>query len=304
MNIADRLSTYISTGIYGHIQDVSRAAIERHQNVALVGGGVRDVLLKRSVLDADVMLEHPAKAVVDLWLKNKVANVTYHERFMTFSVSFGSGQKIDIVTAREETYSAPAQLPSVKPSTMMKDMRRRDFTVNAIGCWLTSDKRGELIDPYLGTEDLDAKLIRALHEKSFQDDPTRIYRAARFAGRLGFQVEPKTAGWVREAISLKMPALLSPVRRRHEFELILKEQDPAPALDLLRRWDALTFLHPEWPGKLDQILPHISKRPDKMDLLTYRLKIWFQLWGEERAMQMMTDLAFEKETKRTIQALL
>jgi len=307
MNIREKLPTYISSGIYGHIKALADLANDRKQKIVLVGGAVRDVLLGRTVLDADIMLEPPVKPLVDLLAKNPATRVTTHERFLTFSVQFGTDVKIDIVTAREETYPAPAQLPIVKASTIPADLRRRDFTINAMACWLTSEKEGELLDPFFGLEDLNGRTIRALHSKSFVDDPTRIFRAARFAGRLDFLVESNTEEWICDSVKAQTPKLLSAVRRRHEFELILREANPVRSLELLDGWGALPFLHPDWTACPPALLTVLSRRPPEkspMSLLVWRLAIWFKFWGGERAGQMMTDLAFEKDMKRDVLALL
>lgn len=307
MNIKDKLSTYISAGIYGHMKDLADIARDRNQRIVLVGGAVRDVLLRKTVLDADLMLESPVQPVIDLITKNKTINITKHDRFLTYSITYGPDVKLDVVTAREEEYPAPAQLPVVKASTIEKDLRRRDFTINAMACWLTGDKEGTLLDPFYGQEDLTGRTIRALHSKSFGDDPTRIYRAARFAGRLGFLVAADTEEWIKGAIAMELPKLLSPVRRRHEFELILKEENPAPALDLLNMWGALTFLHPEWTECSEAMLSILERRPPErlpVPLLTWRLAVWFKTWGGDKAMRMMTDLEFSKELKKEVLALL
>ncbi len=141
----------------------------------------------------------------------------------------------------------------------------------------------------------DAKLIRALHSRSFEDDPTRIFRAARFAGRFGFKLEKETQQWISTAIEERRPLVLSPVRRRHEFELILKEAAPTAALELLQSWGALRFLHPAW-FELASSRFKLSSQP----VLEDRLAEWFAPWGKERAQEMMTDLSFEKTIKSTV----
>lgn len=307
MNIKDKLSTHVSSSIYGHVKDIADIACDRKQRIVLVGGAVRDVLLGRSVLDADLMLEAPVQPVIDQLAKNKTISITKHDRFLTYSIQYSPGVKLDIVTAREEEYPQPAQLPVVKASTIEKDLRRRDFTINAMACWLASDQEGTLLDPFFGREDLTGRTIRALHSKSFVDDPTRIYRAARFAGRLGFLVASDTEEWIRASIQAGTPKLLSPVRRRHEFELLLKEANPAQALELLNIWGALPMIHPEWADCPDSLLTIMSRRPPErspVPLLTWRMAVWFKSWGGDKALQMMTDLAFEKDVKRDVMALL
>jgi len=183
----------------------------------------------------------------------------------------------------------------VIPASLEDDFRRRDFTVNAMACWISGPEMGKLLDPLKGQPDLAAKQIRALHAKSFEDDPTRIYRAARFAGRFGFQVEPGTLEWIRAAIREKRPAALSAVRRRHEFELVLKEENPAPALTLLQSWGALELVHSDWKN-----IPASQFTFTSQPVLEDRLVEWFSPWGREQATRMMNDLSFEKATKLSV----
>jgi tRNA nucleotidyltransferase/poly(A) polymerase len=151
------------------------------------------------------------------------------------------------------------------------------------------------------------KCIRAIHEKSFIDDPTRIYRAARFASRYGFQVARDTESWIQKSLEEEFPALLSPARRRHEFDLILKEDQPEPCLTLLQNWNALRFIHIDWNQLSAKDFLVLNRKPDnsnKISLLTWRWVYWLKNFGSEKATKMMADLAFEKDQKKQIQALL
>jgi tRNA nucleotidyltransferase (CCA-adding enzyme) len=247
------------------------------------------------------MIEAPGEAFVKELAKRVKGDITAHARFMTFTI-YVPDAKLDIVTAREERYSAPGALPEVTASTIEKDMRRRDFTVNAIAAYLNSFRDGEIVDPFFGRADLKAKLIRFLHVGSFHDDPTRIYRAARFAARFGFDIEKRTMEYLEEAVRNAAPAILSPVRRRHEFELILKEENPITALDLLEKWNALKFVHEDWivrPEHRESLakagvgLPYLERLPA-------RLAAWFKPWGAEAAKKMMGDLSFERAMKKEV----
>lgn len=295
MNLSQQIAAGFPDDRLQLFQEIGRSADERKVNAVFVGGVVRDLLLGQPVKDADIMLEHPAKPFVEELARRLNAKLVAHERFFTFTLHLPDGQKIDIVTAREETYASPGKLPDVVPSTFEKDLKRRDFTINAMACRLNQAKFGQTLDLFRGEEDLKSGLVRALHADSFGDDPTRIYRAARFAGRFGFKIENKTESWILASIASEFPLLLSPVRRRHEFELILKERNPLPALHLLQKWDAVRFIHQDW------------KRVD-LDSLNFggeavwpdRLVEWFQRWGKDRTFKMMTDLSFEKTIKHKV----
>jgi len=281
------------------IEKVRGLADKNNQGAALVGGIVRDLILDRNILDVDVVLEPPAEPLVKTLAETLKAKIVSHEKFLTFTLHVGTQSRLDIATAREESYPEPGKLPVVRPSDLGNDLKRRDFSINAIAVWLNKNKFGTLLDPFSGVSDIKKKIIRVLHDKSFEDDPTRIFRAARFAGRFGFLLDNKTERLLFKAIAEKRPALLSPVRLRHEFELILKEENPLESLRLLDKWRALYFIHPEWVLLLEHI-ETMGKISDSKNRLVDRLKIWFKPWGTEKAAEMMKALAFEKEVKRKV----
>lgn len=213
--------------------------------VVLVGGCVRDMMLEREPFDWDIMVEGDIGPVLQTgeYLFKTVKTVR-HAAFMTATLHFPDGTFLDVVTARTETYPKPAALPKVTKASILDDFKRRDFTVNALALHLSPDKWGELVDPFNGKADVEKGVIRVLHDLSFVDDPTRIYRAARYAGRYGWAVEPHTDALVREAVRGGRPALLSPARRRNELIHLLNEPDPAPALKLLWDWGVWRFWSP------------------------------------------------------------
>ena len=300
-NIADLLNTRLPADLLAFAKMAGDAAKANNTRAVLVGGAVRDLLLGREVVDADFMMEAPVAPVAQTLARLTKAKLTSHAAFQTFSLAIPGGRKIDIVTAREESYPTPAVLPKVKASTIEQDLRRRDFTINALTARL-DDAFGEVLDPFNGAADLAAKAIRVLHDNSFVDDPTRIFRAARFAGRLGFRVELKTRGAIDAAIRAKIPEKLSAVRRRHEFELMLREPAPTAAFILLKEWDALRLLHPDWRTADPRAfgLDAVKQVEGGPPLLVARLARWFKWWGPQRALKMMTDLSFERATKRTV----
>lgn len=301
-NIADPLTRLLPADLVAFSRMAAEAAAVSKTEAVLVGGVVRDLLLGRAVADADFMVEPPSAPVAHALAHRTHAKLIEHDRFQTFNLLLPSGRKIDVVTAREETYGSPGALPKVKASTIDKDLRRRDFTVNAMVCRLSEGNFGDVFDPFDGQADLVKRQICALHEKSFVDDPTRIFRAARFAGRLGFSIEPKTRAWIDASVKAGLPGKLTATRRRHEFELLLKEPKPTAALLLLKDWDALRQIHSDWGGadvaaiNLDNVFA-----PDEAtSLLEGRLIRWLRWWGPQRAQEIMTELGFERSTKRTV----
>jgi tRNA nucleotidyltransferase (CCA-adding enzyme) len=201
-------------------------ALPRQEGVYLVGGTVRDILLGREGFDIDIAVEGDAIAFAE----GLGGEVTAHGRFGTAVVRFPDGRHWDVVTARRETYAEPAALPDVEAGTIEEDLARRDFTVNAIAASL-GDDFGHLRDPHGGQADLEDRTIRVLHDRSFVDDPTRIFRAIRYENRLGFRMDDETERLGREG----MPgvALLSAARLREEVVALLSEGGIAHTLERL-----------------------------------------------------------------------
>lgn len=283
------------------LQIASEIAERGNQGIVLVGGVVRDLLLGKSIQEVDIMLDPPVRPLVEELAERSGGKLISHDMFHTFTLHLPFGSKLDVVTAREETYRAPAALPDVFPSKIPSDLKRRDFTINAMAVWLNKGKFGELLDPFQGEKDLHRGIVRVLHGLSFVDDPTRIYRAARFAGRFDFTLDAETELLIRKAIKGKVPEALSPVRRRHEFELLLREENPLPAMKLLKKWEALSFVHPGWDLRPEHF-ETLSSVPSSAgpSLLIHRLAMWLKPWGPEEARLMMTDLSFEKKVKTDV----
>jgi tRNA nucleotidyltransferase (CCA-adding enzyme) len=211
----------------------------------LVGGAVRDLLADRDTDNLDLVVEGDAAA-----LAHRVgAEVVEHDRFATAKARIGA-REVDLATARTETYPRPGALPEVRPATITEDLRRRDFTVNAMAIPLQGET--ELIDPHGGSEDLDRGLLRVLHDRSFVDDPTRALRAARYAARLGLEVEPHTAELLR-ATDL---GTVSEDRRHAELRKLGTEAGAVRGFELLSEWGLLQLGEDELQllGALDRLL--------------------------------------------------
>ncbi len=204
--------------------------------VYLVGGIVRDWMIGRSNSDLDLVIEGDAIAFAHAMQAAYGGSVLAHDHFGTAKWTTRNGE-IDFVTARSESYAAPAALPTVVAGSMAGDLRRRDFSINALALRLDGDHLGEVVDLFNGMADLDAGRVRVLHEDSFVDDPTRIFRAVRYEQRLGFAIESQTLGWLlRDKGGI---ALLSGDRVRHEIEYVLNEPS---RVAILERLDVLGVL--------------------------------------------------------------
>ncbi|HEY8778750.1 MAG TPA: hypothetical protein VIL93_03080 [Solirubrobacterales bacterium] len=198
----------------------------------LVGGAVRDLLLGRSPENLDVAVAGDAVAVA----RRLSDDVIEHEPFMTAETALG-GMEIDLTSTRSESYPAPGALPEVKPASLHEDLARRDFTVNAIAWPLQGEP--QLIDPHSGRSDLEAGLLRVMHQRSFVDDPTRALRAARYAARLDLELEPRTADLLREADL----GSVSADRRAAELLKLASEPEAARGLQLAAEWGLVRPRH-------------------------------------------------------------
>ena len=210
----------------------------------LVGGAVRDLLLGGHPVDIDIAIEGDARSAARTLADRVGGSAREYERFGTADVNVG-GQTLHLVSTREESYDAPGELPRVALASLSDDLRRRDFTVNAMAIGLTGDDLGHLYDPHGGLGDLDAKAIRVMHDRSFLDDPTRLLRAVRYATRLGFALEPETERLAREAVAVDALATVSGARIRDELMDLLRETDAPGGIELLRDLEIHTALHAE-----------------------------------------------------------
>ncbi|HNW43408.1 MAG TPA: hypothetical protein PKI19_02820 [Elusimicrobiales bacterium] len=210
-----------------------------------VGGCVRDWAMGKVSEDIDFLVSGDAVALVEALSREYGGKYQKFGPFQTVRFFPAAWGRLDFARFRKETYARPAALPATEPAnTVLEDLGRRDFACNAMAVRLDGPGAFELIDPYGGLQDIRAGTLRVLHEKSFEDDPTRVYRAARFAGRFGWRLEDGTSSLLAAAVEGGTPGLLSRERLRNELIKILAEKDPLPALELLREAGALRFFHP------------------------------------------------------------
>ena len=252
------------------IELLSYRAQKENLSLYLAGGVVRDLLLNLQTLDLDFVVEGDAIRFAKSLAKQYGGNVQTHKPFGTakwlLDESFTSGlalalnelpDSVDFVTARSEVYAYPAALPTVTPSDIESDLRRRDFSVNALAIQISPLARfGRMLGVCGGTEDLERGLIRALHDQSFVDDPTRILRALRYAERLGFELESNTELWMRSA--LPYLGRMTGQRLRNEIDLILREPLAAEILLRLQELGALVNIHPAF--RISPRLPELIAR--------------------------------------------
>jgi tRNA nucleotidyltransferase (CCA-adding enzyme) len=220
------------------------AVSEDYDGVYLVGGTVRDILLGERGFDVDVAVEGDAVAFAEALAEALGGRVRAHRKFGTAVVLYGDGGRVDVVTARTEFYDAPAALPTVEHATIREDLFRRDFTINAMATSLKGTDFGRLVDPFGGRRDLENRTIRVLHNLSFIDDPTRIFRAVRYESRLGFAMNDHTARLAHGTVEMGLVGDLSSARLRDELVALLEEEDAGTSIGRLAELGVVRAIHP------------------------------------------------------------
>jgi tRNA nucleotidyltransferase (CCA-adding enzyme) len=283
MNLARQIEEYLPRHILKLIKDISAQAANRGQRVYLVGGVVRDLLLRgpspRSGprFDIDLVVEGDAVKLAQQVAETGRAKLLAHHRFGTAKLRH-ENFTLDLATARKETYAKPGALPTVTPGTLKDDLIRRDFSINAMAISLSANDYGDLVDPYHAKGDLEHGLIRILHPRSFSDDATRILRGVRYEQRFGFEFEAQSARLLKQDVP--MLDTISGDRIRHELELILKEEQPELVIKRLGELGVLARISPSLKGdgwiaeKFDKA--RRLKKPSQLSslyfcLLTYSL---------------------------------
>ncbi|MFH1678760.1 MAG: CCA tRNA nucleotidyltransferase [Candidatus Omnitrophota bacterium] len=219
-------------------------AAEKGLHAYLVGGFVRDLILGVPNFDLDIVVQDNAFMFAsEIARRLKVRLITHH-RFGTGTLITPGKIKVDIATIRRESYPHPGSLPDVSPGTIEEDLARRDFTINALAIDLIPRNFGKVVDYYHGRNDLQAGIIRILHDLSFIDDPTRIIRAVRFERRFEFRIEPRSLKLLQDAKRMGMLKRLSPHRLRDELILILKEPRAYNCILRLDKLAGFDFMHP------------------------------------------------------------
>ncbi|MGH2879752.1 MAG: hypothetical protein ACRDK4_09140 [Solirubrobacteraceae bacterium] len=213
--------------------------------IELIGGAVRDLLLGLCPRELDAIVPAEVESLAYELAKRLGGEVTLHERFGTALVRAGAGAvNIDLATMRAESYAVPGALPDVRPGSALEDLQRRDFTVNAIALGLSGESAGKLRELPHALEDLEARRLRVLHERSFLDDPTRILRMARYAARLGFGVESHTAELAVQALDAGALKTVSGARLGAELRLAFAEPCALGVLAELDRSGVLSAWEP------------------------------------------------------------
>ena len=237
--------------IQGLLEHLGQIGDELDVAVFAVGGFVRDLLLNKENLDIDVVIEGDGVAFAETFARRNACRVRCHRKFGTAVLIYPDGFKLDVASARMEYYLKPGALPDVEHASVKMDLSRRDFTINTLAISLNRNVFGEMLDYYGGQRDIDDKAIRVLHNLSFVEDPTRVFRAVRFEQRLGFQIGKQTQHLLLSAVRLGLLEKVSGRRIFNELVLIMNEHQPLPDILRLADLDVLRYLHPSLTSKVD-----------------------------------------------------
>jgi tRNA nucleotidyltransferase (CCA-adding enzyme) len=324
-NLRSKLEAALPPSHMALLQLIAAQAAERHLPIYIVGGFVRDLILDRSSLDFDIVVEGEAIQFARALSSRFGGRIVSHSRFGTAkwwiteiaaSLKTNSGDtlpdSLDLISARSEFYEYPTALPTIERSGIKLDLHRRDFTINTLALRLDGRHQGDLYDYWGGLNDLHKGLVRVLHSLSFIDDPTRMLRAVRFEQRFGFSIEQRTLELMEDARPLLHQ--VSGDRLRHELNLIFLE-DRAPAMmDRLEQLGLLSAIHPDlcWRPEmagpiqraLNEPLEPCWNLPDQIGHLTIRQLLaylnWLLAMQIEKALRVVERLRLPGEIRSTL----
>ncbi len=294
--------------------EFGRVGEELGYSVYGVGGFVRDLLMRVENYDVDIVVEGDGIRLAEEFAQRFHCRIRTHKKFGTALVLFSDGLKVDVATARLEVYDSPAALPTVERGSIKADLYRRDFTINALAVHLNPRSFGELIDFFGGVKDIKERMIRVLHNLSFIEDPTRVFRAIRFEQRFKFQIAKHTHHLMKNAVKMKIFDRLSGGRIFSEFILLCQEENPIPALRRMRDFQLFSVFHPKLQlgeeafALFDQI-HHVISWFDLLFLEERYERWWIYFYGlidslnEEEVLEVCERLAMnERLRKRVIEA--
>jgi tRNA nucleotidyltransferase (CCA-adding enzyme) len=294
--LIDKLASRLpSQGLF-LLDSVRDRAEEAGFRAFLVGGTVRDLLLDRESLDVDIAIEGDAVALAGEVAAETGARLAKTTSFGTATLR-ADGFSLDLARTRAETYARPGALPRVRPSSLDADLLRRDFTMNALAVQITAPAAGKLFDPVGGLADLRAGQVRVLHDKSFQDDATRIIRAVRYEARFGFRMEERTLDLLRR--DLAYLGTISGTRIRQELTRTFGESDPARPLARLRDLEVLHTIHPALdPGQSARwaSIPHPNRAAVCFALLAFNIR-------EKQVPSLIARLSLTRPQAEAVRAL-
>lgn len=275
------------------LRRLGRMAESLSMRAYAVGGFVRDLLLGRTNLDLDIVIEGDGVAFMKAW-EREGYRVSVHERFRTGMILFPGPRKVDVATARREFYEFPVAQPTVASDSLKHDLYRRDFTVNAMAIALGERDWGTLVDYFGGRRDLRRGFLKVLHNLSFVEDPTRVFRAVRLEQRLKLKMEENTVRLLTSCVRGGLLSLLSGLRVKSEVEILFHEALPLPAIRRLREFGAWEVLFPGLAvdSRTDRVVRRLTVffRRLHRDLPPLEASLWLVylaslLFGSDEAVQ-------------------
>ncbi|HWI40486.1 MAG TPA: CBS domain-containing protein, partial [Verrucomicrobiae bacterium] len=278
-DMAQIMSQVLSRRVLQVFHDLGNVGKELDLPVYAVGGFVRDLLLGTENTDIDVTVEGDGILFAETFASRFGCRVKSHRKFETAVIVFPDGFKVDVASTRLEYYETPGALPTVERSSLKMDLYRRDFTINTLAVRLDGPHFGALIDYFGGRRDIRDRVIRVLHNLSFVEDPTRVFRAIRFELRLGFRVSAHTENLITNAVRMNFLEKLGGKRLLAELIHIFRVNDPVDAVDRMGDLGLLRFIHPDlqWDREARGVMDEARKVADWFQLLF--LDRPCELWG-------------------------
>ncbi|MEK7395890.1 MAG: CCA tRNA nucleotidyltransferase [Candidatus Poribacteria bacterium] len=315
MNYDNLMLKNLPKRIYNLLESIGEMGDQLGYNTFVVGGFVRDLILGRENLDIDIIAEGDGVDLADEFAKARDGKAKTHERFGTAVVTLLNGLKIDFATARTEIYERPGALPTVQFGSIEDDLKRRDFTINAMAIRLNENDFGEIVDCLGGKSDLEKGIIKIIHDQSFQDDPTRIFRAIRYEQRYGFCMDKQTEDLLKTAVENDFLNTITKQRLRNEIMLILGEENSVKPIDRLDQLKILRYVHPKISltknniimlSKIDG-LSQFSSIPlltdnKKFDIILLKLMAIMDGLNENEANEASKNLSLSKKYTEAISA--
>jgi len=258
-NLTNTMTQFLSREVVVLLRDIGETAAQLNYKAFVAGGFVRDLLLHIKNNDIDVVVEGDGILFAKAYAQKRGATVRTHDKFSTATIIFPDGTRVDVATARLEYYEYPAAMPTVELSSIKLDLYRRDFTINAMAININPDSFGILVDYFNSQNDLKERRIQVLHNLSFVEDPTRIFRAIRFESRLDFSITPQTEKLIKNTVAMNLFDRFEEPRFFYELKQILSESNPIPALKRLGQFKLFVFLWPDLKPsvKIDRRFIHL-----------------------------------------------
>lgn len=268
-HIENLLYQRLDSRIKEMLETLGQIGHELGVNLYVVGGFVRDLLLNRPSDDIDIVVEGDGIEFAKVFGNKQGCRINTYKKFGTAVIIYPDNFKIDVASARLEYYQTPAALPIVEKSSIKLDLARRDFTINTLAISLNPENFGTMIDYFGANRDLKDKTIRIIHNLSFVEDPTRVFRAIKFSNRFGFKIGRVTSKLIKNAIHINSFKNLSGLRVLNELKQIFEEDNPIPAIKSLESYGLEKVIHKELLilPKTYELLESVNKTLSWHDLL-------------------------------------